>query len=73
MTTIYKGKPLEVGENIPGTSLIFVGTILPRRGEFKCICGRTVAYNISDIEHGSRKSCGRGCHKNIQNINERNT
>lgn len=61
--TIYKGRPLEIGERIPGTSLTFVGTILPRRGEFRCDCGRTVAYNLNDVERGDRKSCGHGCHR----------
>lgn len=67
--TTYKGRPLEIGERIPGTSLVFVGTILPRRGEFRCDCGRTVAYNMSDIENDKRKSCGCGIHRK-QNLKE---
>ena len=63
MNTIYKGVPLKIGEKIPGTALTFIGTVLPRRGEFRCDCGREIAYNMSDIENGTRKSCGRGCHR----------
>lgn len=64
MTTIYNGKPLKVGERIPGTALTFIGHILPRRGEFMCDCGRSVPFNLSAVEKGPRKSCGCGCHKN---------
>lgn len=64
MQTLYKGRPLEIGERIPGTALVFVGTILPRRGEFRCDCGRDIPYNMSDVERGDRKSCGCGCHRN---------
>lgn len=63
METFYKGRPLKIGEKIPGTALTFTMPILPRRGEFTCDCGRSVPYNMSDIEQGNRKSCGRGCHR----------
>lgn len=63
MQTLYKGRPLEIGERIPGTALAFVGTILPRRGEFRCDCGKTKPFVISAIERGDVKSCGCGCHK----------
>ena len=68
METLYKGRPLEIGERIPGTALVFVGTILPRRGEFQCDCGRTKAYNISQLERLDGypwpvKSCGCGIHR----------
>ena len=59
-TTIYLGKPLEIGERIPGTELTFIRTILPRRGEFQCDCGKEIAYNMSDVERGERKTCGCG-------------
>lgn len=64
MDTIYKGRPLEIGEKVQGTALTFAMPILPRRGEFVCDCGRSKAYNMSDIEQGRRKSCGHGCHRN---------
>lgn len=63
MKTIYKGKPLEVGERIPKTALTFVQSVLPRRGEFMCDCGRTKVYNMTDVEKGERKSCGCRCHR----------
>ena len=50
--SIYNGRPLEIGERIPGTALRFVGTILPRRGEFVCDCGKSKCYNLSDVEKG---------------------
>lgn len=56
--TIFDGKPLKMGDRIPGTILTFIQSVLPRRGEFLCDCGRTKTYNISDIERGDVKSCG---------------
>jgi hypothetical protein len=63
MVTIYNGRPLDIGERIPGTALTFIQPILPRRGEFMCDCGRSVPYNLSEVEKGKRKSCGCGHHK----------
>lgn len=63
MTTIYNGVPLEVGDRIPGTALTFVQPILRRRGEFLCDCGKSAAYNLSQVERGLRKSCGCGWHR----------
>lgn len=63
MTTTYKGRPLNIGDTLPGTSLTFVGTILPRRGKFQCVCGRTIALNMSAVEHGDRRSCENRCHR----------
>lgn len=61
--TEFKGRPLVAGEKIPGTALTFVAPVLRRRGEFQCDCGRRLAFNLSAIERGDRKSCGHGCHK----------
>lgn len=56
--TIFDGTPLKMGDRIPGTALTFIQSVLPRRGEFICDCGRARAFNLSDIERGSVKSCG---------------
>ena len=63
MDTIFNGRPLAAGERIPGTALTFVRPVLPRRGEFRCDCGRSEAYNMSKIEDGNRRSCGCGAHR----------
>ena len=68
MTTTYKGRPLELGERIPNTALRFVGTVLPRRGEFLCDCGKTKVYNMIDVERGHRKTCGCGCVRKKHNF-----
>lgn len=60
MNTTYRGKELEIGEKIPRTDLTFAGTILPRRGWFKCVCGKIIAADMSAIERGERKTCGCG-------------
>lgn len=64
--TIYNGKPLMLGQKIPGTSLTFVRPILRRRGEFRCACGRQVPIDISQIETYGRKTCG--CRQYIRNL-----
>lgn len=61
---IYKGRPLYIGDRIPGTALTLVNVILPRRGEFKCDCGKSVPIDISQLELPDgrrRKYCGHQC------------
>ena len=61
--TMYKGRPLVIGERIPETSLTFIQSVLPRRGLFQCDCGTLKFYNMSDIERGERKTCGCRIHR----------
>ena len=68
MNTTYRGRELVIGERIPRTDLVFVGTVNPRKGRFQCICGEIIVANMSAIECGGRKSCGCGKFKRRKGI-----
>lgn len=63
--SIFKGRPLVPGEQIPGTVLTFVRPVLRRRAEFRCVCGVSKAYDLYRLENGTLRSCGCNSHRKV--------